>query len=79
MKTLSILAAAFAIGTAIPALAGDIDAPMPNQAHAFAAQQGERIVEGRNSDRVVIETNKARAAASQGFAPVDTQYAGPNN
>jgi hypothetical protein len=85
MSIRTILAAALvASSIAAPAVASD--GPGSNtiptgQVEFFQSGQTQRLVEGRNSDRVTVATNKARAAVAQGFAPVDTDTAarGANN
>jgi hypothetical protein len=85
MSIRTILAAALVAGSiASPALANDgqgYSTNPPNVVEFYSAGQSQRLVEGRNSDRGMIVTNKAQAATSQGFAPVDTDAAqrGANN
>jgi hypothetical protein len=70
-----LAAAAFAVTAAAPAVASESPAT-PNHAIGFLVNGGQAqrpLVEGRNSDRVVVETDRARAAAVQNFAPVDTR------
>jgi hypothetical protein len=85
MSIRTILAAAFVAGSiAVPAFASDgqgSNTIPSNQVEFLQSGQTQRLVEGRNSFRPVVETNKARAAASQGFAPVDVDASneGVNN
>jgi hypothetical protein len=87
MSIRTILAAALVAGSfAAPAFASDSSSnTIPTgQLEFFTSGQSQgqrqRLVEGRNSDRVVVITNKAEAAISQGFAPVDTSAPqGSNN
>jgi hypothetical protein len=81
MSIRTILAAIVIVGSAaVPALAADTSVSSntipTQQLEFFTTGQGQRLVEGRNSNRAVIEvTNKAQAAISQGFAPIDTEVA----
>jgi hypothetical protein len=85
MSIRTILAAALVAGSiAAPAVASDgqgSNTIPTGQVEFFQSGQTQRLVEGRNSDRVIVEMNKARAAALQGFAPVDTDTSsrGVNN
>jgi hypothetical protein len=76
MSIRTILAAAAIVASAsIPAIAND-NVGAPNRAIGFfTSPQTQPIVEGRNSDRVVVQPNRARAAEAQGFFPVDTDAA----
>jgi hypothetical protein len=83
MNSLKILAAAALVAVAAPAFASDTPSRSVD-AHAleFVRQsQPGRLIEGRNSDRTIIPSSNARAAFSQGFAPIDTIAAqrGVNN
>jgi hypothetical protein len=79
MTSLKILAAAAIVAISAPAFASDgagNSQTIDLKVIQFAAQgQTPRLVEGRNSDRIVVQTSKAQAATSQGFAPVDTDAA----
>jgi hypothetical protein len=83
MSIRTILAAALVAGSfAAPAFASDGQGSniIPTgQVEFFQGGQAQRLVEGRNSDRAFVVTNKAQAAKSQGFAPVDTDNLRGNN
>jgi hypothetical protein len=85
MSIRTLLAAVLVAGSiASPVLASDgtmNTAAANSQIAFFQGGQPERLVEGRNSDRIVVDASKARAAASQGFAPIDLEASsrGVNN
>jgi hypothetical protein len=77
MTSAKALAAAILVATAAPAVAME-----PNSAHReFAVRQflhSDRSVQGADvvrGQRIAPQTNKALAAQSQGFAPIDTDGA----
>jgi hypothetical protein len=76
MSIRTILAAALAAGAfAVPAVASDFGtSTIPTkQVEFYSAAQPPRLVEGRNSDRAAVVTNRVQAATSQGFAPIDVE------
>jgi hypothetical protein len=79
IKTLAVALLAF---SAVPALATERRGVETNHTsnRVTTGGQSSPTIQGRDSDRMVIDTNKARAATSQGFAPIDTQSIinGPN-
>jgi hypothetical protein len=85
MSIRTILTAALVVGSiASPAFAANNSPTETSPSKAiefFTTGQSQRLVEGRNSDRTVVVTNKAQAATSQGFAPVNTDIVarGSNN
>ncbi len=69
-----LTAAAIAATVAVPAFATE-GTSTPNYAIGYLVNGGQSqqvLVEGRNSDRVIVGREKARAATTQNFFPVDT-------
>jgi hypothetical protein len=72
MTSLKILAAAL-VAISAPAIAGERSGSQNVKVVEFKAKSRTAgVIEGRNSALPATSLTKARAATSQGFAPIDT-------
>jgi hypothetical protein len=74
MTSLKVLAAAVLVAMSVPAIASERSEPQNVKVVEFTAKgRTASLIEGRNSALPDSYLAKARAATSQGFAPIDTE------